>query len=249
MARAILGAMLPGRYPRWGYLDRLETNAIMPRACVTTLIGCGALALGAFLAGPLRPLPTSPPERVRPFHGQEIRILPQPLPPPPPVVPAPRLEPVMRRAAVGEIRPVDDALALDRVDVGAMPGAGGAPGNGDPGNEAWSDGRDTRPFVLEPALPRVDAFVAVEHEPELVFMQRPEYPEIARDAGIEGSVLVRVLVAADGTVRQATVLRGVTGLDEAALAAVATAVFRPARQQGLPVAVWVIVPIQFSLRP
>lgn len=249
MAHAILGRTLPGRYPRWGYLDRLETNVVMPRACVTALTSCGALALCVFLVGSLRPTPASPPERPRLFHAQEVRILPQPLPPPPLVVPAPRLTSVMRRAAAGEIRPVDDAIAPEAIDVGSGPGAADGMGLGDAARQPWSDGLDANPFPLEPTVPRADGFVAVEHEPELVFMQAPEYPEIARHAGIEGTVLVRVLVAADGTVRRALVLRGVTGLDESALAAVATAVFRPARQQGLPVAVWVVVPIQYSLRP
>jgi len=79
-------------------------------------------------------------------------------------------------------------------------------------------------------------------------MQPPAYPEIAREAGVEGTVLVRVLVDAQGTVRDRILLQSVLGLDEAALAAAATAVFRPALQQDKPVAVWVVLPIEFRLR-
>ena len=248
MPHLLLGRTLPGRYPRWGYLNRLETNAAMPRACVTALAGFGALALCVFLVESLRPVHPVPSGRTLPFQAQEIRLLPQPLPPPPLVSAMPRPRAVAPRAAAGEILPVDDSIAPKDVAVGSVAGASGSD-VGDVGAAPWSDGLDGSPFVLEPALPRVDAFVAVEREPELVFIQDPEYPEIARDAGIEGTVLVRVLVGPDGTVLRTVIVRGVTGLDEAALAAVATAVFRPARQQGLPVAVWVVIPIQFSLRP
>ena len=111
------------------------------------------------------------------------------------------------------------------------------------------DGRDGV-VVVEPVVPSPrEDFIAFEQAPELVGMEAPVYPELARAAGIEGTVLVRVLVAADGFVEEATLLQGVLGLDEAALAAAVTAVFRPARQQGRPIAVWIVIPIEFRLRP
>lgn len=80
-------------------------------------------------------------------------------------------------------------------------------------------------------------------------MRTPDYPGLARAAGIEGTVLVRVLVGEDGFVKKSILLQSVLALDEAALDASATAVFRPARQQERPVAVWVVIPIEFRLRP
>ena len=41
--------------------------------------------------------------------------------------------------------------------------------------------------------------------PKIVHMVQPEYPEAARKAGIEGRVLLDVLVRADGTVGKASV--------------------------------------------
>ncbi len=61
-------------------------------------------------------------------------------------------------------------------------------------------------------------------------------------------MLVRALVGADGTVQKVMLLQSVVGLDEAALEAAQTAVFRPALQQGQPVTVWVVIPIDFNLR-
>jgi protein TonB len=81
----------------------------------------------------------------------------------------------------------------------------------------------------------------------LISIRQPEYPELAREAGIEGKVIVRVLVGADGFVHTGEVLESVLGLDDAALVAARTAVFRPAQQQGRPVPAWIVIPIEFVL--
>jgi len=82
-----------------------------------------------------------------------------------------------------------------------------------------------------------------------VYRTEPEYPELARKAGIEGRVYIKILVDKEGKVRDAILLRGVgAGLDEAALEAVRQWVYTPAIQNNRPVAVWVAQPIDFSLR-
>jgi periplasmic protein TonB len=101
------------------------------------------------------------------------------------------------------------------------------------------------PEVRQPP-PTREKPVAFEESPELLSMQPVDYPSIAREAGVEGTVLIRALVGIDGRVKQMNVLQGVVGLNEAALAAVKTAVFKPARKDGKPVAVWMTVPIEFS---
>jgi hypothetical protein len=37
-----------GRFPRWGYLDKFDSNAVMPRAFVATIIG-GLVLWGAWV--------------------------------------------------------------------------------------------------------------------------------------------------------------------------------------------------------
>jgi periplasmic protein TonB len=77
----------------------------------------------------------------------------------------------------------------------------------------------------------------------------PVYPALARRAGEQGRVLLRVVVRADGTA-QSVELRQSSGsqrLDEAALDAVRRWRFVPARQGSLPISAAVIVPIVFSL--
>jgi protein TonB len=96
--------------------------------------------------------------------------------------------------------------------------------------------------------PAPDEYVAVEEEPVRISMDAPTYPDVAISAGIEGTVLVRVLVGKDGKVKDAIVVDGHELLREAALKAARTAVFRPALMQHRPVEVWVVIPVTFRLR-
>ncbi|VVE58266.1 hypothetical protein PIN31009_05268 [Pandoraea iniqua] len=75
------------------------------------------------------------------------------------------------------------------------------------------------------------------------------YPESSRRMGEEGVVTVRVLVGADGLPREITVRQssGSAALDAAGIRAVQHAVFKPYTEDGKPQAVYVIVPLRFSL--
>lgn len=79
-------------------------------------------------------------------------------------------------------------------------------------------------------------------------MKRPVYPDMARMAGIEGVVTVQVLVGKDGRVSKTKVIDGPVPLREAAVAAAMSAVFQAATTDGRPIAVWVAMPIKFTLR-
>ncbi|HEU4724213.1 MAG TPA: energy transducer TonB [Candidatus Eisenbacteria bacterium] len=77
---------------------------------------------------------------------------------------------------------------------------------------------------------------------------QPNYPEFAREARIQGKVVLRVLVGVDGEVKSIRVSHGITGLNEAALDAVKRWIFEPAfDEEGNPIAAWVDVPIDFHL--
>lgn len=78
----------------------------------------------------------------------------------------------------------------------------------------------------------------------------PRYPLAARRRGLEGQVVVRVFVAADGRPASVSVHSGSTHsiLDDAAVAALRRWRFEPARRAGVPTAAWVDVPITFRLR-
>jgi protein TonB len=97
------------------------------------------------------------------------------------------------------------------------------------------------------SLPSAEEYVAVEVQPVAISTPSPEYPAIARQAGIEGIVTLRVLVDDDGDVRDVIFVSGPEMLKDAAIAGVRLWKFRPALQQQHPVAVWVMVPMKFSL--
>jgi protein TonB len=96
--------------------------------------------------------------------------------------------------------------------------------------------------------PSPDDFIAVESEPVRISIDAPVYPEVAKSAGIEGTVLVRVLVGKDGRVKDVIYIDGPEGLKKAADDCARTAVFKPALMDQRPVEVWVMMPVTFRLR-
>jgi protein TonB len=77
----------------------------------------------------------------------------------------------------------------------------------------------------------------------------PSYPAAALTNGVEGRVVLRVLVGASGDVERVAIYRssGSTLLDQAALTAVARWKFEPARRHGEPIEQEVAVPIRFRI--
>lgn len=99
----------------------------------------------------------------------------------------------------------------------------------------------------EDELPKFGEYVYVEELPEAITKVQPEYPEIARSANVDGTVMIQALVGKDGRVKDTKVVKSVAMLDAAAVAAVKQWVFKPALSNNKPVAVWVAVPVKFSL--
>jgi protein TonB len=97
-------------------------------------------------------------------------------------------------------------------------------------------------------------FVAVEELPEPVgglaaLQSAVVYPEIAKRAGVEGTVYVEAFVDEGGNVTKTTVVKGIgAGCDEAAQAAVMKTKFKPGKQRGKPVKVRMSIPIRFRLQ-
>lgn len=98
-----------------------------------------------------------------------------------------------------------------------------------------------------------DFFVVVEEMPELIGGLQSlngvlQYPEVARQAGISGTVIVRIVVDKEGVPRSPEVLRSVNRvLDKAAVDAVLQLRFVPGRQRGRPVPVQIAFPVRFTL--
>ena len=84
--------------------------------------------------------------------------------------------------------------------------------------------------------------------PELLNRVRPLYTEEARNRKIEGRVTMRILVGADGSVKDVKVIEGLPyGLTERATAAAYTLRFKPAKKNGQPVEHWISISMEFEL--
>ena len=78
---------------------------------------------------------------------------------------------------------------------------------------------------------------------------QPQYTTIARQARIQGVVVVQVIVDKQGTVTKGVVLKGLPlGLSESALAAIRQWKFKPALLNGEPVDVYYNWTVNFHLR-
>jgi protein TonB len=79
---------------------------------------------------------------------------------------------------------------------------------------------------------------------------QPNYPEIARSRGYQGLVLLTAEVHADGHVGEVRIRKscGHSLLDRSALDAVRYWKFEPGRKMGVPVNMWVDVPVRFVLK-
>ena len=75
------------------------------------------------------------------------------------------------------------------------------------------------------------------------------YPELAKKAGLQGQVVIQAKIGVDGSVEEATVLRGIpgSGFDDAAIEAIKKTKFTPAKQRDKDVSVWISIPVSFVL--
>ena len=84
--------------------------------------------------------------------------------------------------------------------------------------------------------------------PVVIYKPEPEFSEEARKAKFMGVVTVQIIVDANGKPQNVHVIRGVgMGLDEKAMEAVSQYRFKPATENGKPVAVYLNVEVNFEI--
>lgn len=131
------------------------------------------------------------------------------------------------------------------------PGGGMGMGTG-PGLPSYGPGsgpprynEPSRPVERDPNAPAT----SVDTRPVLLTHIAPRYTEVARKNQVQGSVTMRVLVGADGEVKQIRITRGLPdGLDDQAIAAVRQSKFKPATKDGQAVPFWLLLSVEFNLR-
>lgn len=206
------------------------------------LVGLLIFAAWVLWSGARKQAPVE--RRVRIVHYADLGVPPSIATP---SVPQVKVSQAVAPPAIGVPQPVPDQMAQTPTiaTVGEMSEAL-APITM---NDLGTGGGDSLVIDLEgEGEPGPGEFVQVDEEPVRIKMNPPVYPEVARSAQVEGTVLVRALVGKDGRVKQVLIVQGQPMLNDAAIASAKTAIFRPALQRNRPVEVWVVMPITFKLR-
>lgn len=184
--------------------------------------------------------------------------------PPPPAAPAPTATPPaprpqqLRAEAAPAPRPTAQPQVVPLLSshpTATAPSSAPAPSAAPPADNAPDNRTHESPAPREAATqaPR-SAAPAADSPPrfdaDYLSNPAPDYPAASRQLREQGSVQLRVFVTTDGRAGDVRVHQGsgFERLDQAAIDAVRRWRFVPARQGEGPVAAWVIVPINFTLR-
>ncbi len=211
-----------------------------------------ALALAAVVVVPLlreEPLPSKDGSTLQAFFADPIVASAPPPPPPPAPKAAATIRQTPRDSAAGFTAPlavpsgVPQEASLDLGIEGGIPGGvdGGVPGGVVGGIVG---GLDAAP----PPPPRLVNVGSVVHPPRKVKDVAPVYPDVARQARIQGVVVLECTIGTNGRVEDLHVLSGLPILDSAAIEAVRQWVYTPTLLDGVPVRVLMDVTVTFALR-
>ena len=128
------------------------------------------------------------------------------------------------------------------------PGSGGGIGSGSGGGVGSGHGPGVGPGSgggIGGGVYRVGGGVS---PPKALYSPDPEFSEEARKAKYQGTVVLSIVVGADGRPRDVRVLRSLgMGLDENAMEAIRKWRFEPGRKDGIAVAVAVSIEVNFQL--
>ena len=221
----------------------------------------------------LRPEPSRPaPEPPRPVPPRAIRaptLVETPPPrvaetkPAPPADPAPPAQPAIETKA-SAAAPVANAAPTATAATGPVGTSSPASGPTTPGAPAAptgpSEGVSIGRAATGPPGPPLAAAGSRDSgatgeitqfaRPQGGYQVRPSYPSTARRLGIQGTTVLKVHVLIDGRVGDVVVQEtaGHPDLDQAASDAVRRWRFEPAQRGSDPVAMWVLLPVEFRLK-
>ena len=177
-----------------------------------------------------------------------------PMPPPPPVaVVRPPSAPASTTPSNPDLAPTvaPDTIEPERAPAHVIPDLGAIPSDGGvPSGVGVAIGAPPVP-VVPPDPPRQSGPVRVADlpvSPRKIVDVRPIYPEIARAARKEGTVIMEAVLDPTGRVTQLRVIQSVPLLDLAALDAVRQWRYTPSLLGGHPVSVLMTITVRFTLQ-
>ena len=96
--------------------------------------------------------------------------------------------------------------------------------------------------------PVQEKFIYYEKYPVLMKAEQPSYTKFAKEAGIEGTVNLEILVGENGKVKSVILIKSLeSGLDKNAIEAAQKFIFQPAESNGKPIECLIRQAIRFSL--
>jgi len=264
-----MSSSVEARPSRFGWYDDDSSNRSWLTASLSSLVIYGAIAVAVVLVGSATKHVIAPEKEVDVTFVEKV-VKPPPPPPPAPVVEAPKPPPAEVKppaASAPVVRPDQKIRKLDKpppvkkmVAPKEMPKAPpkeadpsedkgvavyGEPGAGDP---AGLEGGVSQGGVVGGTVGGAIALPEDAVPPKALASNTvPAYPSEARSTGKTGTVVLKVIILADGTVADVEVMRGQEPFVSAAVAAIKTWRYEPARHQGQPITVYRIVQIPFKL--
>lgn len=235
----------------------------------TILIGIAAIA---FTFGPIVANSINPPDVEAKTKVVSVKISMEDLPPPPaidkdnpPPPPPPKIKPPEVRTVafhIPEPAPEEELDPEEEQTIAEVEELKDAPNIGledrDGVDEVLFTGEvadfdeEKIPQVIVDNEPKIDAFIFAEEEPKPINMEEVKmligYPTVARDAGIQGNVIIRILVDKNGNYSRHKVINEVHPiLTNAIEEHIKRLKFTPAIQGGKPISFWVNIPFNFVL--
>src|SRR5687767_3395406 len=177
-----------------------------------------------------------------------------PPPPPPPPPPAPKAQvqpravstpqPVQENKFTAPIETPDEVKPEEGIDLGVEGGVPGGVEGGVPGGVVGGIVGGMPDAPPPPTAVRVGGQIK---EPKKLKHVAPAYPDIAKQARVQGVVILECTISPQGKVTDVKILRGIPLLDAAATEAVKQWVYSPTLLNGVPVPVIMTVTVNFKL--
>lgn len=234
--------------------DSLVVSQVRRTSSPERWTALASMVLQFALAALVIALPLLHPERLT-FVAETARIF----VPPPPQMPIPIQQTQAASASSGLMTPttarsmpmLPRLIPLPSDDASPVPAISSGSGmtDGAPINVALGDSMHTPRVVVVSSgaskrLVRISSGVSAGM---LIAPIRPIYPEIARVARVEGTVVVEATISLTGTIESLHVVSGPAMLRTAALDAIRTARYQPYRLNGSPTEVQTTISVNFHM--
>jgi len=223
---------------------RTQQSKTLPVSLALHTIAAALIVIVPLLSADQLPDPAS---AVKAFFVEPMAAPAPPPPPPPPAARpanAPKVipKPILENKFVAPVEVPEEITPEESIDMGVEGGAGGVEG-GVPGGVVGGIVGGL-PDAPPPPVQAVRVGGQIK-EPKKLKNVAPVYPDIAKQARVQGVVILECTISPQGKVTDVKVLRGIPLLDSAAVDAVKQWVYTPTLLNGVPVPVIMTVTVNF----